>query len=79
MCAAGVLIPDDEYDSEMEGSSVNGIDGNVKLRSVFKSRGIDILFVAAMQTIHDKYEPYEWEAQFERTARKWKLVVPPLD
>ncbi len=75
MCAAGVLIPDGKYTTEMEGKTVQ----SDLLLPLFQSLEIDVVLLSDMQTIHDRSPVCYWEDEFARTAQTWGLVVPPLD
>lgn len=73
-CAAGQLIPNDKYKPEMEGLICSN-DNNV--RAVLLEEGHDLSLCRKLQTIHDCYEPYEWEEKFRNLADGWNLVYTP--
>ena len=50
-CAAGCLIPDDEYKSWMEGSGIYGIYH--KIPSLAKISGVTLSMIMDLQSIHD--------------------------
>lgn len=62
MCAAGCLIPDDKYDTGMEGFSASSVGG--RPRNVLEDEGHDIPLVQSLQVTHDLRLPHEWEEQF---------------
>ena len=77
-CAVGVLIPDDDYDSDMEGSHCRTIRANY-----FREEwdGLDIDLLASLQRLHDT--PSAWskngvflKTPIKRIAKKYKLTIP---
>ena len=71
-CAAGHLIPDDEYDEKMEGGLLKGtynIIYNSLVNSYFLQKGANIDLLAGLQLVHDNYWDTR-EEKFERLA-KW--------
>ncbi len=73
-CAAGFLIPDEEYTPDMEGR------GWRTLTSEFFPRvaeNTNYWMVAAMQSIHDQFPPEEWEGQLRTLAIKGQLQWYP--
>jgi hypothetical protein len=69
-CAIGALIPDDQYDFELEGSNVFAITHLPALQYLNPGMLYDL------QNLHDLYDPKEWESRFEYLAGKYKLEVP---
>src|SRR5260221_13116364 len=65
-CAAGCLIPDEDYKPSMEGRYIYGL-------SYFKKKFNDkeLKLVQALQDIHDGYDPSQWSVEFENTAVKF--------
>lgn len=49
-CVAGCLIPDEEYDSKMEGVQVAS---GGRIQRWFKKHGFDLELISAMQNAHD--------------------------
>lgn len=74
MCAAGILIPDDKYRSEMEGSTVLGEE----LGTLLVDLGHDLGLVSDLQYIHDFNAPKDWEARFEVRASDHGLKYTPV-
>lgn len=50
-CAAGLLIPDEKYSSDLEGK----IAMDFPVYNIIESEGYDPFFVQEFQTIHDAY------------------------
>jgi hypothetical protein len=78
-CAAGCLIDDDEYKTEMEGRDIEMVlglpDCNVNLRKRLLPH---IGLIAALQRIHDARQPNEWETRWWDLAEKHSLnYLPP--
>ncbi len=69
-CAAGCLIPDDEYDKEYERSSVMTLCNTYQWDTFF---GHDIFIVTDLQMIHDCCEPDLWENRLKQMAQRWGL------
>lgn len=51
MCAVGVLIPDDVYSNEFEGTSITQLIQRKEVENIFK--GCDIGLLCKFQTVHD--------------------------
>lgn len=73
-CAAGCLIPDDKYNSLIEGISASSVCERLKLGW---DRAIEVIF--AMQGVHDTLEVNEWESAFCLVARRYKLQHTPRE
>lgn len=69
-CAIGALIPDDQYNPNLEGSNVRALTYLPALQDI----NPDLLH--DLQNTHDLYDPKEWEKRFEYIAGKYKLEVP---
>jgi hypothetical protein len=65
-CAAGCLIPDDKYHSDLEGEIANL--GDMKL--LLQELGHDANFVRRLQLIHDNTAEEDWAAALIREAAK---------
>jgi len=77
-CAVGVLIPDDDYDSDMEGSHCRTVRHNY-FEEEWKDLNMDLL--SELQRVHDTSG--EWskkgvllKAPIKRIAQKYKLTIP---
>ena len=91
-CAAGVLIPDDEFDPAMEGmpwplagSAEDLTDAEESIRQAH-NRLISIAervghhsFVKSLQLIHDVDEPSRWQASLTILATKEGLSSEAID
>ena len=64
MCAVGVLIPDDMYQSSMEGNSCTSDAVGITL---YKLR-LDYSFANKLQQLHDSLAPEYWAAELELLA-----------
>lgn len=69
-CAAGVLIPDEEYKPEMEGKIC--ILSPVRPAMVNVADN-DVLFVRLLQGIHDQSKVEEWKARLLDLANEENL------
>lgn len=83
-CAAGWLIPDEDYNTNYEGQVVSRYIKN-SVTDYFKSRDLDICFIIKLQGIHDntwcKNDSDEefidlWKRQMYDLAQNEKLVMP---
>lgn len=61
-CAAGSLISDEEYDSNLENQSWQFL---YSLGKVPKEHN---MLIAGLQIIHDEYPPDEWEEELKEIA-----------
>lgn len=78
MCAAGCLIPDDKYISEMEGQSVIQGGGKRLARKCVIELGHNIDLVQSLQNVHDQSEVRDWERMLQATASAfWLAYTPP--
>ena len=84
-CAVGCLIPDADYNSDMEGNSISYVrehldeEGPDLLIRALKRNGIDcdnedtMNLLEALQRVHDAEEPSNWSAALEDVAVTYKL------
>lgn len=73
-CFAGCLISDDEYIKQMDGgdSTWNGIfEKGYVPRDHFD-------LIRSLQSIHDDYQPSDWEGQFKKLANYENLVYKEI-
>lgn len=68
-CAAGILIPDEDYRVEMEGWFV----ANYRIKAVLEKYGHSEILVARLQHIHDNFAVCEWENKFKDLAKLHQL------
>jgi len=73
-CAAGALIPDDEYTIEMEGYAASNLCSKYAFATWY---GHDIELVKQLQNIHDRAVESEWHNQLGYLARGESLVFTP--
>lgn len=71
-CAAGCLIPDEKYSSEMEGKMWNEL---VSLNLVPSNH---FPLIQRLQVIHDTYPVDQWEKELKVVAADFGLTVPNL-
>ncbi len=66
-CAAGCLITDDRYTSDMEGYGIDLLSNAAKLPTVkyFTELGYNKRMISALQTIHDNNPPEKWKRKLE--------------
>lgn len=76
MCAVGCLIPEDKYDTAMEGKLWN-YENAIPL--ALQEQGIDTNdekiydLISKLQDIHDYYTPERWYLELRDVARTFKL------
>lgn len=73
-CAAGVFIPEDQYDVEMEGAGWNELVWRWPALSKGHSGN---LLISRFQRIHDDVMIDCWESEFACTADEFDLVYTP--
>ena len=85
-CAIGVLIPDELYTKDIEGSDILAYRTLVLTEPLRKAgilpdnldgkaRCTRVSLLKELQVIHDNYEPYEWEAELTKLAKEFRLKV----
>ncbi len=72
MCAAGCLIPDSEYSSEIEDLNVDSVPFFENL----SERVLYLLF--KLQGLHDRVDVGDWEPQLRRIAHYADLTYTPV-
>lgn len=70
-CAAGCLIPPEEYNKNFEGK---GLFTNPQVRNLMERLGHDLHLVYALQSVHDGYDVNMWEVKLKEVATQFKLV-----
>lgn len=74
MCAAGVHIPDELYDPEMEGATLDLLLVHFpQLEECFP----DFELAFELQRIHDCVPPMNWESALAHTAAEFNLIYTP--
>jgi hypothetical protein len=70
-CAAGCLISDGDYTTELEGQVVNvfGLVGGLILRS-----GHNVDLVRRLQVVHDKMKVIRWRRELAKLAEEFDLT-----
>lgn len=70
-CAIGMLITKESYDPRIENESPasNIVQKTLDKCGIYVDTESDILFLKALQSIHDANEPYEWMDLFIEFAR----------
>ena len=81
-CAAGCLIPDDEYLPEFEGSKIYArllpINSTKKLPGdVLERKGYDNKFLDGLQSVHDSVEPSLWGGGLAAIAERHGIDFDP--
>jgi len=83
MCAAGCLIPDDQYHTDMEGTAwgyLYGCGGEVLEASCFyedcESTADNLIL--EFQNIHDNASVLSWKFKLEKLAKKFKLSAEAI-
>lgn len=72
-CAAGALIPDEHYNSSLEGCSWYELVAKNKVPSDHS------VIIDELQMIHDGTEPTEWEQELRTLAETFNLNTTVLD
>lgn len=76
-CAIGHCIPDELYDSEMEGKSIE--EGFIAVFLPGFLADHDNTFLKDLQICHDEAdEPRDMEGQLRNFAEQWGLTVPEV-
>ncbi len=76
-CAAGHLIPDEDYNPTWENIAVRiGVDNPVV--HYFASKGYDIKLISKLQYCHDNRVVHNWEEEFCFIADEMGLKYTPL-
>lgn len=70
-CAAGCLIPDNDYDPKMERKFVREFDYFANCG--YSKKEIDL--ISELQQIHDEVEVYAWKRQLIDLAKENGLIV----
>ncbi len=73
-CAVGCHIPDDLYDSSLEGVTVYSIMRKPDLSPIWSGVHPDLL--GCMQSVHDLRKLKDWEQAFADVANSWGLELP---
>ena len=74
-CAVGVLIPEEEYNVEMEHRPIMELVEKSLVPTSLKGLSLDML--VAVQDLHDDLPVNLWEQAFKEVAGRYNLVVPP--
>ena len=75
MCAAGCLIPNEDYTPKMEGQPANVRE----VKEVLEKNGHNVELAQKFQNIHDRRQVQEWETQIEQLAQEFNLIYTPVD
>jgi len=76
-CAAGCLIDDSEYRSEMD-RNPNGMSGWRKLVSIGLVPDSHCYLIRRLQEVHDACDVHEWKEVLNSLAKEFNLTVPKL-
>ncbi len=74
-CAIGRLIPDEDYDSKMEGRSIHQLMDLDPFNLIFKNLLPHQDLLNELQIIHDKEDVFFWENAFTKIARIFNLSL----
>lgn len=77
MCAAGCLIPDEDYKPYWEVTSVHNSNSN-SISMYFKSKYTteEVELISRLQTIHDWEPVTNWKYMLIHTGKEYKLDIP---
>jgi hypothetical protein len=70
-CAVGCLIPDDEYDTELEEKNAAAIVSQVPAL-----HGVSVRLLGRLQSIHDYEVPSLWRLALEQLSKDFVLRMP---
>lgn len=70
-CFMGVLIPDTEYQTDMEGDGIKQI-----VHRLPSLKGLTVEYLNDLQIIHDSYDVKQWEDKLRSFAHIHELTVP---
>jgi len=73
-CAAGCLIPDEDYNVNFEGANWEKYPSHISNLPFVKDSENDKL-IRTLQIIHDSYGVFQWEDSLIELARKENLQV----
>ena len=76
-CDIGCLIPDNKYNSRMEGLGINWLIQDYPF--IANYTGANMGFLIALQTIHDSRRPKEWNELLRDTAVTYGLTTEALN
>lgn len=71
MCAAGCLIPNEEYDASLE--ECGTVLMNNAVRAIIAKQGHDLGLVRDLQEVHDDFKIEDWEHRFKLLTIKHHL------
>lgn len=71
MCAAGCLIPDDEYSPEIE----SWVWANLAKNGIVPNNHAHLIW--DLQNVHDLWPTEDWERKFHTIAQKYGLIYTP--
>jgi hypothetical protein len=71
-CAVGILIPDELYAPDMEGTTIDGPVIRMALKKVVSSE-VHYNLIEALQNVHDKSCPDDWKMNLENVAVTYNL------
>lgn len=78
-CAAGCLIPQDQYSVHFEGNSIFD-NGHLSLAGLaIQNLGHDIELVRSLQICHDSYVARDWPVVLRKIAREHSLLPAVVD
>lgn len=90
-CAVGCLIPDEHYDSVIEGCGMGGVIDPItgdtpsrKFRDVLQASGVDtgdaksLALLDSLQIVHDMQLPHSWLSDLKSLAEKFSLSTDAL-
>lgn len=82
MCAAGVLIPNELYNVELEGGVVGRREpyhSDRRVDRLFIELGMDVGLVSDLQAVHDTEDALDWEQNLRSLAKSHNLDCDAID
>jgi hypothetical protein len=73
-CAAGVCIPNKDYNKNMENTNADG----ELVRPVLLKKGYHVKAAQDLQIIHDTTPVPQWQGALEHYAREHYLTIPAI-
>ena len=77
-CAAGWLIPDEDYTPEFDSQDgdVTFVEGSLNNRATnyFRAKGFNLDLLFYLQSTHDRFNVKDWKNEFAILAKEFGLV-----
>ena len=71
MCAVGCLIPDEDYDAQLEGNAIEFVRDAVPCLGE-----LSLQLLETLQSVHDDEHPTDWHDSLTGVAANFDLTMP---